>query len=115
MQPFINEPTEYEEFLEFRADLNQKVSFREIDYSMFWVYLLKFSKYEKLGPKAIAILIQMPTTYLSEESFSHLVEIKSKKRNSLHDIDSLIRGAIEKEKKPRYLQIAEAMQQQSSH
>ena len=59
-----------------------------------WIYLLK---------KAIAILMQMPITYLCEERFSNLVEIKSKKRNSIHDIDSLTRGAIEKEIKPRYL------------
>ena len=79
MQPFIDEPTEDEELLELRADLNQKVSFREMDYSMFWIYLLKFPKYEKLAQKAIAILIQMPTTYSCEESFSNLLEIKSKK------------------------------------
>ena len=42
MQPFIDETTEDEELLELRADLNQKASFREIDYSMFRVYLLKF-------------------------------------------------------------------------
>ena len=42
MQPFIDEPTENEEMLELRADLNQKVSFREMDYSMFGVFLLKF-------------------------------------------------------------------------
>ena len=59
MQPFIDEPTEDEELLELRADLNQKASFGEMDYSMFWVYLLKFSKNEKLAQKAIAILIQI--------------------------------------------------------
>ena len=114
MHPFIDKPTE-EELLKLRLDLNQKFSFREIDYSMFWIYLLKFSEYEKLAQKAIAILIQMPTTYLCKESFSNLVKIKPKKRNSVHDIDSLMRGAIEKEINPRYLQIAESMQQQSSH
>ena len=103
MEPFIDESTEDEKLLKLRADLNQKVSFREMDYSMFSVYLLKFSKYKKLTQKAIAILIQMPTTYLCEEIFSNLVEIKSKKRNSLHDINSLMQGAIEKEIKLRYL------------
>ena len=39
----------------------------------------------------------MPTTYLCEESFSDLVEIKSKKRDSLHYTNSLMREAIEKE------------------
>ena len=80
---------------------------------MFWVYLLKFHEYEKLAQKAIAILIQMPTIYLCEEIFSTLSEIKSKKRNSIHDIGSLMPGAIEKEITPRYLQITETMQQQS--
>ena len=37
-QPFIDEPTKDEELLELREDLNQKVLFREIDCSMFWVY-----------------------------------------------------------------------------
>ena len=115
MQPFIDKPTEDQELLELRADLNQKVSFRKMDYSVFWIYLLKFREYEKLAQKAIAILIQMPTTNLCEESFSNLVKIKSKKRNSIHDIDFLMREAIEKEIKPCYLQIAETMQQQSSH
>ena len=82
---------------------------------MFWIYLLKFPEYEKLAQKAIAILTQMPTVYFCEESFSNFVEIKSKKRNSIHDIDSLMRKVIEKEIKPRYFQIAETMQQQSSH
>ena len=49
MQPFIDELTEDEELLELRADLNQKVSFQDINYFMFWIYLLKFSEYEKLN------------------------------------------------------------------
>ena len=115
IQPFLAEPTDDEEWLELRSDLTQKVSLREMDYSMFWIYLLKLPEYKKLAQKACAILIQMSTTYLCKQSFSILVEIKSKKRNSKHDIDSLMRGAIEKEIKSRYLQIAETMQQQSSH
>ena len=78
---------------------------------MFWIYFLKFPEYEKLAQKAIAILTQMPTTYFCEESFSNLVKIKSR-RETQYDIDSLM---IEKEIKLRYLQIAEKMQQQSSH
>ena len=35
MQPFIDKSTENEESLKLRADLNQKVSFRKMDYSMF--------------------------------------------------------------------------------
>ena len=61
IQPFIAEPTEDEEWLELRSDLNQKVSLREMDYSMFRVYLLKLPEYKKLAQKGVAILIQMPT------------------------------------------------------
>ena len=114
IQPCNKEPTEDEELLELRADLNQKIAFREMDYSKFWVYL-EFLEYKNLAKRAIDVLAQMPTTYLCEEGFSSLVEIKSKKRNSILDIDSLMRGGIEKEITPRFLQIAETMQEQASH
>ena len=45
MQLFIDEPTEDKEWLELRSDLKQKVLLREMDYSMFWVYLLKLPEY----------------------------------------------------------------------
>lgn len=106
MQPFNSEPTTDEELLQLRVDLNQKISFREIDYSEFWVSLHEFPEYKNLAEKAIAVLVQMPTTYLCEEGFSSLVEIKSKKRNSILDIDPLMRGAIEKKLTPRYEKIS---------
>jgi len=40
---------------------------------------------------------------------------KSSKRNSILDIDCLMRGGIERELIPRYVQTAETMQQQASH
>ena len=83
--------------MELRKDLNQKVSFQEMDYSEIKTSLLEFSKYKNLAKKTIAVLVQMPTTYLCEEGFFSQVEIKSKKRNSILDIDSLMRGGVEKE------------------
>ena len=53
----------------------------------------------------------MPTTYLCEEGFSRLVEIKSKKINSALNIYSLMRGGIEKQLIPHYVEIAEIMQE----
>jgi len=113
IQPFNEEPTEDEELLELRADLNEKYSFRGGDYSEFWVSLLEFPESKNLAQKAIDVLVQMPTTYLCEQGFSSLVEIKSNKRNSILDIDCLMRGGIERELTPRYVQIAETMQQAS--
>ena len=56
IQPFNEEPTEDEELLELRADLNQKIAFREMDYSEFWVYLLEFLECKNLAKRAIDIL-----------------------------------------------------------
>ena len=55
LQPFSDAPTEDEELLELWADLNQKVSFQEMDYSEFWTSLLEFSEYKNLAKKAIAV------------------------------------------------------------
>jgi len=115
IQQFNEEPTEDEELLKLRANLNQKYSFRGGDYSEFWVFLLEFPEYKNLAQETIDVLVQMPTTYLCEQGFSSLVEITSNKRNSILDIDCLMRGRIERELTPRYVQIAETMQQQASH
>ena len=53
IQPFIDEASEDEEWLELRSDLNQKALFREMDYSMFWVCLPKLPEYKKLAQKAL--------------------------------------------------------------
>ena len=53
MQPFNEEPTEDEELLELRFDLNQKITFREMDYSEFWVSLLTFLEYKNLAKKPL--------------------------------------------------------------
>ena len=45
--------------------------------------------------KTLQQLVLMPTTYMSEKGFSCLVEIKSKKRNALTGVDSLMRGTLE--------------------
>ena len=85
-----------------------------MDYSEFRVSLWKFSEYKSLAEKAVAVLVQMPTAYLCEKGFSSLIEIKSKKRNSILDIGSLMQGGIQKELS-RYGHIAETMQEQASH
>ena len=53
-----------------------------MDYPEFWVHLLEFLECKNLAKRAIDILVQMFTTYLCEEGFSSLVEIKSKKLNT---------------------------------
>ena len=53
IQSFNEEPTENEELLELRADLNQKIAFREMDYSELWDYFLEFLEYKNLAKRAI--------------------------------------------------------------
>ena len=67
--------------------------------------------------KALKTLSIFPTTYFAEKAFSTLVDIKTKKRNSLMDttLDALMRGALETKINPDFRKIAEAIQQQASH
>ena len=57
----------------------------------------------------------MPTTYFCEQEFSALVEIKTKKRNAIVDVDTLMRGALETRLLPRFSKLADEIQQQVSH
>ena len=54
----------------------------------------------------------MPTTYLCEQGFSALVEIKLKKRKSIKDFDMMMRGALETRLLPRFSQLADEIKQQ---
>ena len=81
--------------------------------SEFGISLIEFPEYKNLTEKAVAVLVQMPTTCLCE-GLSSLVMIKSKK-NSILEIDSLMRREIKKELTPCYGHIAETIQEQASH
>ena len=54
------------------------------------------------------------TTYLYEQRFSApIVEIKSKKKNAMKDVDMLMQGALKT--RPRFSQLAGEIQQQRLH
>ena len=80
-------------------------------------HLLNVPKYRSIAKKAISIFVQMPTTYLYENGFSFLYEIKSHKRNLITHIDWLRidEGAIKKDIIPRFGMLIYIMQQQKSH
>ena len=44
----------------------------------------------------------MPSTYRCEQGFSSLVEIKLKNRNSIQDVDTLMKGALETKLTPLF-------------
>ena len=76
---------------------------------------LEFPEYKSVAMNALEVLVMMLTTYLSEQGFSTLVELKSKKRNSLLDVDSVMRCALEKEIEPGFEKLVAGMQEHPSH
>jgi len=52
-------------------------------------------RYFSQEKKTITILVPMSTTWLYENGYSPLVEIKSKKRNAIKDVDILMRGTLQ--------------------
>jgi len=56
----------------------------------------------------------MPTTYLREQGFSALVEIKRKKTNLIKDVDPLMKNVFETGLKPHFSQLADEMQREQS-
>ena len=117
MQPFTNEEFDLghlnNELIELRSDFVQKAEVKSFkNYNEFWVSLFEVPEYQNLAQKAISVLIRMPTTYLCEQGFSALVEIKSNKRNAIKDVDTLMRGALDSLVFLNYLM---KLQQQRSH
>ena len=90
LQPFASDrsSTDPKDLIDLQTDFGVKALFKETPYTDFWVHLLNVPEYSSLVEKAVAMLIQMPTTYLSESGFSCLCEIKSQKRNSIIHIDA---------------------------
>lgn len=81
----------------------------------YWVGLLAFPEYKSIALKACQPLIMMTTTFLSEQGFSTLVELKSKRRNSLQYVDSVMRVALEKEIEPWFEKLVTGVQEHPSH
>ena len=103
LQPFTYSITaKTEDLSDLQSNFGMKALSKETSYAEFWVHLLNVPEYRSIAKTAISVLIQMPTTYLRGSVFSCLCEIKSRKRNSITHIDSLMRGAIKKVIIPRF-------------
>ena len=86
-----------ETLLELQNDFSQKSFFRTYPYyGDYWVSLPDSPEYKKIALKTLHQLVLMPTIYLSEKGFSSLVKLRTKKRNALKCVDSLMRVALEK-------------------
>ena len=66
--------------------------YKESDLDRFWVCVLRI--HLNIGNKALKILLQFSTTYICEESFSTMINIKSMKRGSLKMLDDEMRSSL---------------------
>ena len=96
--PFISPDTrnlsfvEEEELAEIENDPSLFIMHKESDLDRFWVCVSRI--HLNIGNKALRILLQFSTTYICEESFSTMTNIKSMKRGSLKMLDDELRLSL---------------------
>ncbi|XP_077306292.1 protein FAM200C-like [Lithobates pipiens] len=100
-----------DEIIEIQQSQVQQQLFRTTTLSTFWCQ--QMVKYPVIAKKALEIFIPFVTTYLCEQSFSRMLDIKTKKRNRLC-CENDMRVALAKVK-PRISELVSERQQQKSH
>ena len=100
-----------DEIIELQQSQVQQQLFRTTRLSTFWYH--QIAAYLLIAKKALEILIPFVTTYLCDQFFSMMVDIKTKKRNGLC-CENDMRVALAKVK-PRISEIVSERQQQKSH
>lgn len=100
-----------DEIIEIQQSQVQQELFRTTTLSTFWCR--QMVTYPVIARKALEIFIPFVTTYLCEQSFSRLLDIKTKKRNRLC-CENDMRVALAKVK-PRISELVSRKQQQKSH
>ena len=78
----------------------------------FWATM--YGSYPRVAVAALTLLIEFPSTCLYESAFSSMVQIITKSRNRLIDLESNLRCAISKEE-PNSEALVQAKQMQKSH
>lgn len=100
-----------DEIIEIQQSQVQQQLFRTTTLSTFWCRQIE--KYPVIAKKALEFFIPFVTTYLCEQSFSRMLDIKTKKRNKLC-CENDMRLALAKVK-PRISELVSQRQQQKSH
>ncbi|CAM5091665.1 unnamed protein product [Eretmochelys imbricata] len=77
--------SEEQQLLELASDSFLKTKFEQNTLTSFWLGVS--SEYPALSDKAVKYLLPFPTLYLCKIRFSVLVGIKTKRRNSLIDVE----------------------------
>ncbi|XP_040275822.1 protein ZBED8-like [Bufo bufo] len=100
-----------DEIIELQQSQVQQQLFRSTTLSTFWCQ--QMVTYPVIAKKALEFFIPFVTTYLCEQSFSRMLDIKTKKRNRLC-CENDMRVALAKVK-PRISDLVSERQQQKSH
>lgn len=101
----------HDKIIEIQQSQVQQQLFRTTMLLMFWCQ--QMDKYPVIAKKALEFFIPFVTTYLSEQSFLRMLDIKRKKRNRLC-CEKDMRVALAKVK-PRISELVSQRQQQKSH
>jgi hypothetical protein len=103
---------EEKQLTELQYDRNLKMKFNEVPFDMFWISIRK--EYTVISAKAVKILLQLSTSYLCEQAFSCLTNIKSKDRNLLPSVEEELRARLSKIR-PRIQHLCKKKQTKSLH
>ena len=108
---FPADPKNLEQFLDLVHDSAAKAVFAEKSLNAFWATM--YGSYPRVAVAALTLLVAFPSTYLCESAFSSMVQIKTKSRNRMIDLESDLRCAISKVE-PNIEALVQAKQMQIS-
>ena len=98
---------------EFRAFVSTQLSLvPSLLCNAFWATM--YGSYPRVAVAALTLMVAFPSMYLCESAFSSMVQIKTKSRNRLIDLESDLRCAISKVE-PNIEALVQAKQMQKSH
>ncbi|XP_050066484.1 zinc finger BED domain-containing protein 5-like [Aphis gossypii] len=103
---------EEENLCSIKNDRTLQLKFKEITLNKFWIYVSK--EYPEISIKALTILLPFSTSYLCEQGFSALANIKNKKREKLNSLEEEMRVCLSTIR-PRIKNICNAHQAHISH
>ena len=83
---------EEEELTELQADRSLKLKFNEVSLGMFW-FSMK-AEFPFVVVKVLSILLQFSTSYLCEQAFAYLTNMKSKSRNRRLSVEEELRVCL---------------------
>ena len=84
--------TEKDEMAAMSTDRGLMIKYKELSIEAFWISIKE--EHVTISRKALAILLQLSTSYLCELGFSTLDRIKFKKRGTLQCIDEEMRVCL---------------------